>query len=64
VLRVFVGEDGRPVSVSVITDPGMGFAEQATQCAMKHHYLPPIDHNGRRLASATKPFRIHFERGM
>jgi protein TonB len=54
--------DGSPDHVSILSDPGHGFARAARICAMKEHYDPALDHDGNPVAGQTKSIRIRFER--
>ena len=60
-IEITAGADGRAQKVSILKDPGHGFAPHARQCAMRQTYAPELDRDGRAVA-ATKKFRIHFER--
>ena len=57
---VHVENDGKPLSVDVLQDPGGGFGAAATKCAMEKAYQSPKDVNGKPIRSTTFPFFIHF----
>jgi periplasmic protein TonB len=62
VVMVATRADGSPDHVSILSDPGHGFARAARICAMKEHYDPALDHDGNPVAGQTKSIRIRFER--
>jgi protein TonB len=57
---VTVGADGNPRDVKVVKDPGHGFARMAKQCAMRKHYNPAHDRDGRAVVSTMAPFTVRF----
>ncbi len=59
-VRVHVENDGKPLSVDVLEDPGAGFAEAAKTCALGKAYEAARDVNGRPIRSTTFPFYIQF----
>ena len=61
-IEVQVGVNGKAQQVTIIKDPGHGFARVARQCAMQKPFATQLDINGNPVAGKTKPFRIHFER--
>lgn len=60
-IEVSVGPDGHAQRVTVLQDPGYGFAREAKSCAMRQSYNPALDHDGRPIA-ASKKYRVRFER--
>jgi hypothetical protein len=61
-LRAAVRADGQATSVTVVSDPGMGFAEQALTCARRHVFVPARDRAGHAVAGTTAPFLVQFDR--
>jgi protein TonB len=61
-VQVAVGIDGKASKVSVLSDPGHGFAREAQRCAMRESFAPALDHDGTPVAGTTKVLKIHFER--
>ncbi|WP_394826858.1 hypothetical protein [Pendulispora albinea] len=61
-IEVQVGVNGRAQGVTIVKDPGHGFARVARQCAMQKPFATELDVNGNAIPGKTKPFRIHFER--
>lgn len=57
---VTVGADGSARDVKVVKDPGHGFARMAKQCALRKHYNPARDRDGRPVVSTMAPFTVHF----
>jgi hypothetical protein len=57
---VHVENDGKPLSVDVLEDPGGGFGAAAKKCALEKAYQAPRDVNGKPLRATTFPFYIHF----
>jgi periplasmic protein TonB len=62
VVQVATRADGSPDHVSILQDPGHGFARAARICAMKERYDPALDREGNAIAGSTKSIRIRFER--
>jgi protein TonB len=62
VVQVATRADGSPERVSVLSDPGHGFARAARTCALKERYDPALDRDGHPIAGQTKSIRIRFER--
>jgi periplasmic protein TonB len=62
VVQVMTRADGQPDRVSILSDPGHGFARAARICAMKERYDPALDREGHAIAGSTKSIRIRFER--
>jgi periplasmic protein TonB len=62
VVQVATRADGSPERVSILSDPGHGFARAARTCAMKERYDPAFDRDGNAIAGQTKSIRIRFER--
>jgi periplasmic protein TonB len=61
-VQVTTKSDGTAEKVTVLSDPGHGFAREARQCAMRERYNSALDHDGNAIGGVTKAFRIHFER--
>ena len=61
-LVVTVRPDGTPQDVQVVRDPGHGFGREARRCAMRHHYEPGIDSQGKPVLATTTPFALRFTR--
>jgi hypothetical protein len=60
-MSVAVDAGGAPTFVTVLHDPGNGFAEVARACAMKMRFVPARDRSGRPMAGTTAPFTLTFE---
>jgi protein TonB len=60
-VQVTIDADGVPKSVSVVRDPGHGFAREAQRCALGKRWEPALDREGSRVES-TVPINIHFDR--
>ncbi|HMJ13651.1 MAG TPA: energy transducer TonB [Polyangiaceae bacterium] len=52
-LRVDVGSDGRVAGVTVMRDPGTGFAREARRCALRKRWSPALDRAGNPKAGAA-----------
>jgi protein TonB len=61
-VQVATRPDGTAERVTILSDPGHGFAREARQCAMRERYNAALDHDGNPIGGLTKSFRIHFER--
>lgn len=61
-VQVAVGTNGKASKVSVLSDPGHGFAREAQRCAMREAFAPALDHDGNLIVGTTKVLKIHFER--
>jgi periplasmic protein TonB len=61
-VQVVTRADGTAERVTVLTDPGHGFAREARLCALREHYSAALDHDGNPIPGVTKAFKIHFER--
>lgn len=62
VITVLVGTDGRPRSVTVLSDPGFGFGRAAKRCAMSRTYSVGKDKSGKPVAKTSRPIAITFKR--
>jgi hypothetical protein len=62
VVEVRVDPLGKATDVTIIKDPGHGFAAAARACAMKATYGPAVDANGAPTEGSTPAFRVHFTR--
>jgi hypothetical protein len=58
-LQIFVSASGEPTRVDILRDPGNGYGEEAKEYALKTHYQPALDHDGRPIDSSFKT-RIRF----
>jgi protein TonB len=61
-IAVLVSTSGKPKSVSVLSDPGHGFAREVKKCAMRFRFEVGLDKWGQPTESTTPPFRVKFER--
>jgi protein TonB len=61
-LQVNVDASGHATGVTILKDPGSGFADAARACARSAAYDPAVDTSGRPTEAATGPIRIRFER--
>jgi protein TonB len=61
-LTVTVKPDGHARSVTVLADPGYGFANAARQCALRKTYTPALNAAGEPVEQTMPPFTVHFER--
>lgn len=61
-VQVAVGANGKAAKVSVLSDPGHGFAREAQRCAMRESFAPALDRDGNPIVGTTKVLKIHFER--
>lgn len=61
-IKVFVGADGRAQKVTIVKDPGHGFAREARTCAMQKKFLTALDATGNAVPGETKEIRVRFER--
>jgi protein TonB len=61
-VQVATRPDGSAERVTVVSDPGHGFAREARLCALRERYNSALDHDGNPIPGMTKAFRIHFER--
>jgi protein TonB len=59
---VTVKTDGHPRSVTVVADPGFGFAARARQCAMRKTFRVALNKAGEPVEQTTPPFTVRFER--
>lgn len=62
VIAVTVQTDGKPKAVTVIRDPGNGFAAAARSCAMLQSYRTAFDHMGSPMVGTTPPIVVRFTR--
>ena len=63
IIRVVVAADGHADSAEVIADPGHGFGQSATNCALRTRFSPAWDRNGDPIRARSPPIRIRFTRG-
>lgn len=59
---VTVRPDGRARSVSVLKDPGYGFAEVARRCALRKAWAPGLNVGGQAIEQTTAPITVKFTR--
>ncbi len=62
ILIVAVDVSATPRWVRVLRDPGYGFGQAATACALARQYIPARDKNGATLQAMTPPIRMKFAR--
>ena len=61
-IAVTVDEGGSPKNVTVLSDPGHGFARAAKACAYGRSYVAALDPAGRPRTATTAPIRVRFRR--
>jgi len=61
-MTVNVRPNGTVESVSILDDPGHGFARMASACALKHRFAPALDREGQKIWGRTRPFHVGFHR--
>lgn len=61
-VKVRVDKRGKPSTVTVMRDPGHGFAAAARACALAQTYQPARDKRGEPVAGDTPAFVIRFHR--
>lgn len=61
-LVVAVDAAGTAKWVRILDDPGFGFGQAATKCALEMTYLPKQDAQGTPIASVSRPIVIRFQR--
>lgn len=61
-IAVSVRPDGRARSVTILKDPGNGFAAVAQRCAMRKTFTPALNREGVAIEQTTAPFRVRFTR--
>ena len=61
-ISVTVKADGHVRSVTVLADPGYGFAGAARQCTMRKVFTPALNATGEPVEQTMPPFTVHFER--
>lgn len=61
-LIVTVKTDGHARSVTVVSDPGFGFAAWARQCAFRKTFTVALNAAGQPVEQTTPPFTVRFER--
>jgi periplasmic protein TonB len=61
-MTVTVRPDGTAHSVSVVEDPGHGFARMASGCALKHKFAPARNRDGKPIWGTTRTFHVGFHR--
>jgi len=61
ILQIDVRPDGSAAEVRVLSDPGNGFGREARKYALRQHFRPALDHNGRPIAGTFKT-RVTFSR--
>ncbi|WP_437308877.1 energy transducer TonB [Sorangium sp. So ce388] len=62
VISVYIGADGSPLSVRVLSDPGHGFGQAAARCAMTKRFRPAQDEHGTPIVAWSPPITIHYTR--
>lgn len=61
-IRVVVRADGTVESADVLSDPGHGFAQAATTCALRTRFTPARDREGRPVRAASPDILVRFTR--
>lgn len=63
-LSITVGVDGRPQSVSVLSESpaGYGFGAHARRCAQRKSYQAGLDRDGKATVKSTPPVTVYFTR--
>lgn len=61
-IMVTVKPDGHARSVTVLSDPGFGFAAIARTCALRKTFTPALNAAGEPVEQTTPPFSVKFER--
>jgi outer membrane biosynthesis protein TonB len=61
-IAVQVGPDGKPRAITVLSDPGYGFASAARACALAQRYVAARDGAGSATTAVTAPFSVRFSR--
>lgn len=61
-LIALITPEGRPQSVTVVSDPGFGFGAAARRCAMGQTFEAARNASGAAVASTTPPFAVTFKR--
>ena len=57
-----VRADGSAIGITVLDDPGYGFAREARLCALRHSYVPAHGADGAPIDGTSIPFWIYFDR--
>lgn len=61
-MRVRVAADGHAQRVTIMEDPGHGFAAAARHCALATHFTPARDPSGHATDADSPPIRVRFIR--
>jgi protein TonB len=61
-MKVTVRPNGTAHSVTIVDDPGFGFARTASACALKHKFAPAHDREGNNIWGTTPSFHVGFHR--
>jgi hypothetical protein len=61
-MKVTVRPNGTAHAVTIVDDPGFGFARTASACALKHKFAPAHDREGNNIWGTTRPFHVGFHR--
>lgn len=59
---VTVGVNGRAQKVTVLNDPGHGFAKYVQQCASRKTFNVGLNSEGKPIVSTTPPFGVTWTR--
>jgi protein TonB len=62
VIRVVVRPDGTAESVAIVSDPGHGFGQAASTCALRTLFTPARAAGGEPVRAASAPIRVRFTR--
>jgi protein TonB len=61
-LKVNVDAGGGVQAVTILADPGSGFAQAARACALRTRFRPAVDATGQNIAAWSPPIRVRFLR--
>jgi protein TonB len=61
-IRVVVSVSGAVEAVTVLSDPGHGFGQAATACALRSRFTPARDREGRPVRATSPPILVRFTR--
>jgi hypothetical protein len=57
-----VRPNGTAQRVTILGDPGHGFARVAAACALRHRFAPALDPGGHETWGKTPAFHVGFHR--
>lgn len=61
-IAVQVSPEGGAKAITILSDPGHGFASAARACARGQRYVPARDRTGLPTTAVTAPFSVRFTR--